>query len=166
MEQLVHLRLKSIYKAFKQSGAAITNGTGKDGDASRGETTNTLSTSPRMYFQSTYRALLLALLRFASLVASLQAAAAAALARAAGLPGESLDAALDDFDPRSESDMTLAGDVGAVLQAAAQAAANNKQDLWKGVDQKKEKKHTKSRTEEEVRPCFIFRDLRIAIITN
>ncbi|GMI15669.1 hypothetical protein TrVE_jg1547 [Triparma verrucosa] len=113
VEQLVHLRLKSIYKAFKQSGAAITNG--KDGDASR-------------------------------------AAAAAALARAAGLPGESLDAALDSFDPRSDTDMSLAGDVGAVLQAAAQAAANNKQELWKGVEQKKQKKVVvKSRTEEEAK---------------
>ncbi|GMH93426.1 hypothetical protein TL16_g12624 [Triparma laevis f. inornata] len=114
VEQLVHLRLKSIYKAFKQSGAAITNG--KDGDASR-------------------------------------AAAAAALARAAGLPGESLDAALDSFDPRSDTDMSLAGDVGAVLQAAAQAAANNKQELWKSVgEQKKQKKVVvKSRTEEEAK---------------
>ena len=38
------------------------------------------------------------------------------------------------------------------MQAAAQAAANNKQELWKGVEQKKQKKVVvKSRTEEEAK---------------
>ena len=93
---MVHLRLKSIYKAFKQSGAALTNqpGTGKraitDGKGGAPDS---------------------------------RVAAAAALARAAGLPGESLDAAFDSLTP--ESELALAGDVGAVLQAAAAAANSN-----------------------------------------
>jgi len=101
VEQLVHLRLKSIYKAFKQSGAAlttpgsraITDGKGGAPDATR-------------------------------------VAAAAALARAAGLPGESLDAAFDSLTP--ESELALAGDVGAVLQAAAAAANSNSSNRLPG----------------------------------
>mmetsp|Transcript_1086 Transcript_1086/g.1992 ORF Transcript_1086/g.1992 Transcript_1086/m.1992 type:complete len:1016 (-) Transcript_1086:16-3063(-) len=96
VEQLVHLRLKSIYKAFKQSGAALTTG-GGGGKRAIGDGKGGAPDS--------------------------RVAAAAALARAAGLPGESLDAAFDSLTP--ESELALAGDVGAVLQAAAAAANSN-----------------------------------------
>ena len=102
VEQLVHLRLKSIYKAFKQSGASLGPSKSSDKDLPALEDD------------------------FDGKSKSGKAAAAAALARAAGmtnLPGcgkgkGGKGGGHDDFGPDA-----LAGDVGAVLQAAAAAAA-------------------------------------------
>lgn len=100
VEQLVHLRLKSIYKAFKQSGASL--GPSKSGDKDLPALEDDFDGKNK----------------------SGKAAAAAALARAAGmanLPSSSKGGkggGNDDFGPDA-----LAGDVGAVLQAAAAAAA-------------------------------------------
>ena len=100
VEQLVHLRLKSIYKAFKQSGASL--GPSKSGDRDLPALEDDFDGKNK----------------------SGKAAAAAALARAAGmsnLPSTNKGGkggGSDDFGPDA-----LAGDVGAVLQAAAAAAA-------------------------------------------
>ena len=102
VEQLVHLRLKSIYKAFKQSGASL--GPSKSGDKDLPALEDDFDGKSK----------------------SGKAAAAAALARAAGmtnLPASGKGkggkgGGHDDFGPDA-----LAGDVGAVLQAAAAAAA-------------------------------------------
>jgi len=101
VEQLVHLRLKSIYKAFKQSGASL--GPGKGGDQSLPPLEDDFGDGKAK---------------------GGKAAAAAALARAAGMAnlpagkGKGGKSGNDDFGPDG-----LAGDVGAVLQAAAAAAA-------------------------------------------
>jgi len=104
VEQLVHLRLKSIYKAFKQSGASL--GPSKSGDKDLPALEDDFDGKGK----------------------SGKAGAAAALARAAGMAnlspsgkggkGGKGGGPNDDFGPD-----TLAGDVGAVLQAAAAAAA-------------------------------------------
>jgi len=115
VEQLVHLRLKSIYKAFKQSGAALGGAPGGPGSGPGGHRGIGPAAGAR------------GLLGEGG--SSSRAAAAAAIARAAGLPSgdSSIDAALEALGGETghggAPDLGLAGGVGAVLQAAAAAAA-------------------------------------------
>ena len=100
VEQLVHLRLKSIYKAFKQSGATLAGGGGGGGigagGAGGGDGGGGKGALPP---------------------ASSDGKMAAALHAATGVPVKTTDGKVFD----GPDDIT--GDVGAVLQAAAAAAA-------------------------------------------